>query len=316
MAGTHEKKFLENAVTVSNLLGEEDTGVGIKLLKVLAVITVVCLLVSALIMASFFSAGAKHTELMQAAEEIFVRSQSSSAKNLVAELQAAYPDTVGWLYVPNTSVSTPVLQTDNDSYYINHNVAGEKSRYGAVFLSSSDSLKKSANDKNLIIYGNNMTDGQMFGSLKKYRNVNFYKSNPGFYFYSENGRDAYAICAVMILDVADNNGYEVSKSHFTDSDEFTEWYKETSKRSLINTGITAYYGDSFITLITPAADFYGARLAIVAKRISEMDTGSINTSGAVANGNVIYPDEWYRERGIEKTRKNGKEEQNASEPQG
>lgn len=298
MAGTHERKFLENAITVSNLLGEEDTGLGIRLLKILVVVTVVCLLVSALIVASFFSAGAGNLEVMQAAEEIFTGNQTSSAKNLITELRAAYPDAVGWLYAPNTSVSTPVLQTDNDNYYINHNIEGEKSRYGAVFLSHSDSLKKAANDKNLMIYGNNMTDGQMFGSLKKYRNVNFYKRNPGFYFYSNEGRDAYAICAVMVLDSCDNNGYDVSKSHFTDNDEFNKWYEETQERSLINTGINAYLGDCFITLITPAPDFSGARLAVVAKRIPDMDTGSINTAGAVANGEVLYPDKWYKSRGI------------------
>ncbi len=316
MAGTHERKFFENAITVSNLLGEEDTGLGIRLLKATALITAICLLVSTLIVASFFSAGSENKELMQAARNIFTQNQDSSAKGLIKELKAVYPDSVGWLYVPNTEITTPVLQGDNDKYYINHNIAGEKSRYGAVFLSHSDSLDEADNDKNLLIYGNNMTDGQMFGTLKNYRNVNFYKANPGFYFYSPRGRDTYVVCAVMLLDVADNGGFDVSKSHFADSDEFNVWYREIHTRSIINTGQTAQYFDSFITLITPAPDFDGARLAVVAKRISNMDTGSINTSGAVANGKVKYPDKWYKSRGIEPQDKNRKEEQNASEPQG
>ena len=143
-----------------------------------------------------------------------------------------------------------------------------------------------------------MTDGQMFGSLKKYRNVNFYKSNPAFYFYSEHGRYVYAVCAVQLLDSVDNGGYDVSKSHFANNEEFTAWYTETKNRSIIDTGIDAYYGDRFITLITPAPDFEGARLAVVAKRMPHVDAGVINTFAAVANGDVKYPDKWYKSRGI------------------
>ena len=304
MAGTHERKFFEKSITVSGLLGEEDTGLGIRLLKVLSVVTVVCLLVSVLIVSSFFSAGADNRELMQTAEEVFIENKNSSPQDFIAELKVAYPDAVGWLYVPDTLISAPVLQYNNDSYYINHNIEGKKSRYGAVFLSHSDSIDETANDKNLLIYGNNMTDGQMFGSLKKYRNVNFYKSNPAFYFYSDRGRYVYAVCAVQLLDSADNGGYDVSKSHFANNEEFADWYTETKQRSIIDTGIEAYYGDNFITLITPAPDFEGARLAVIAKRMPHVDAGVINTAAAVANGKVKYPDKWYKSRGIELPQKN------------
>lgn len=316
MAGTHEKKFLEQSITVSSLLGEEDTGLGIRLLKALAAVTAACLLVSVLIVSSFFSAGADNREIMRAAEKVFIENKSSSPQIFIDELKAAYTDVVGWIYVPDTLISTPILQYDNDSYYINHNIEGKKSRYGAVFLSHSDNLDEAANDKNLLIYGNNMTDGQMFGNLKKYRNVNFYKSTPAFYFYSEQGRYVYAVCAVQLLDSADNGGYDVSKSHFANNEEFAAWYTETKQRSIIDTGIEAYYGDRFITLITPAPDFEGARLAVVAKRMPHVDAGVINTSAAVANGDVKYPDKWYKSRGIKLPQKNRKEEQNASKPEG
>lgn len=318
MSGTHERKFFDSAVTVSALVGDEDNGIAVRILKLVAVVTAVCLVLSAVLIGTFLSEGSKNAELLSSFTQIFERSSNGSTKDVVKELKAVNPDSVGWLYVPNSRINLPVLQGSDDRFYINHNYIGEKSRYGAVFLSSGDKLSPKDADKNLVIYGNNMSDGQMFGTLKKYRNVNYYKKNAGFYFYNEYARDTYAICAVMVLDSAGDKDFDVTKSHFADSVEFYDWYKGVQSRSLINTGMNAYYGDKFITLVSPTDDFEGARLAVLARCIPNMDTNSINTTDAVANGDVRYPEKWYKARGIEPTKKTDndrKEEQNASEPE-
>ena len=76
--------------------------------------------------------------------------------------------------------------------------------------------------------------------------------------------------------------------------------------------------DNGIAYYFSADDFEGARLAVLARCIPNMDTNSINTTDAVANGDVRYPEKWYKARGIEPTKKTDndrKEEQNASEPE-
>ncbi len=316
MSGIHERKFFDNAVTVSALVGDEDSGIIVRILKVVAVVTAVCLLLSVVLVGGFLTKGSKNEKLIASFEEIFENNSNGDTKKIVDELKTVNPDSVGWLYVPDSEINLPVLQGVDNKFYINHNYIGEKSRYGAVFLSSGDKLSSADADKNLVIYGNNMSDGQMFGTLRNYRNVNYYKRNAGFYFYNEYARDTYAICAVMLLDSESDGEFDATKSHFTDSTEFYDWYKQVKNYSIINTGITAYYGDKFITLVTPADDFEGARLAVLAKYIPNADIGSINTTEAIANGSVKYPEKWYKARGIDSkklTDKDRKEEQNASE---
>ena len=316
MSGIHERKFFDNAVTVSALVGDEDSGIIVRILKAVAIVTAVCLLLSTVLVVGFLTKGSKNEELTASFEEIFKSKANGDTKKIVAELKTVNPDSVGWIYMPDSKINLPVLQGVDNRFYINHNYIGEKSRYGAIFLSSGDKLSNADDDKNLVIYGNNMSDGQMFGTLRKYRNINYYKGNAGFYFYNEYSRDTYAICAIMVLDSASDEGFDVTKSHFTGSTEFNDWYKQVEKRSIISTGITADYGDKFITLVTPADDFEGARLVLLAKYIADMDTGSINTAEAIANGSVKYPEKWYKARGIDPkklTDKDRKEEQNASE---
>ncbi len=316
MAGTHERKFFDNAVTVSSLVGDEDSGIAVRILKIVAVLTAICLMLSSVLVVGFLTKGSKNTQLLESYREIFNKNSSGATKDIIDELKIINPDSVGWLYVPNSKINLPVLQGSDNKFYINHNYIGQKSRYGAVFLSREDKLAAAEDDKNLVIYGNNMSDGQMFGTLKNYRNVNYYKRNAGFYFYNDDSRDTYAVCAVMLLDSAGEKDFDATKSHFADSVQFYDWYKQVQSRSIINTGINANYGDKFITLVTPAPDFNGARLAVLAKYIPSMDTTSINTTDAIANGNVIYPEKWYKARGTNKdklTDNDRKEEQNASE---
>ena len=138
----------------------------------------------------------------------------------------------------------------------------------------------------------------MFGTLKKYRNVNYYKKNAGFYFYNEYARDTYAICAVMVLDSAGDKDFDVTKSHFADSVEFYDWYKGVQSRSLINTGMNAYYGDKFITLVSPADDFDGARLVVMARRLREGEQPT-KVYKYTVNQNPKFPKKWYSDRNID-----------------
>ena len=79
----------------------------------------------------------------------------------VAQLKAQYPDVVGYVNVPSLGISYPVVQSDNNDYYLDHMVTGEESSSGAIFLDyriNSDPLVT----KNTVLYGHNMNNGSMF----------------------------------------------------------------------------------------------------------------------------------------------------------
>ena len=84
-------------------------------------------------------------------------------------------DIVGYIEIPNTTISYPVLQTtDEPDFYLNHDINRNYSFYGTPYLSAYCNLEKS---DNLIIYGHNINGTKMFGELTKYREENFFKKH-------------------------------------------------------------------------------------------------------------------------------------------
>lgn len=298
MAGKHTKKFFEKRseiVIVSKEYGQKTISIPF---KIIISATALALVLSLVLVGAYFVPGKTQAKLLSRAEDIF--ENSASYDEGLARLAADNADIKGWLKIDGADINSVVCQSENDSYYINHNQNGKRSRYGALFLSSNDTFERNG-DKNIVIYGNNMKDGLMFGNLKKYRNLNFYKQNPYVSLYYEGNAENYIIFAVMLIGSFSDteNGYNLSKSYFVNEQEFDEWYSETASRSLINTTVDLEYGDEMLTLVTVADDFDGARLVVMAKKIKKWQNTKIDVSGATVNAKIKYPKMWYEKRGLE-----------------
>jgi len=76
-------------------------------------------------------------------------------------------DAKAWLEIPGTEVSYPVMQhADDAAYYLNHDALGKESVGGALYT---EAVYNAADfsDPVIVIYGNRMSDGTMFGSLQQ-----------------------------------------------------------------------------------------------------------------------------------------------------
>lgn len=303
MAGKHSKKlFGDDGISVLHL---SEKGVkmhsGLSLpFKIIIVAVVCCLILSAVFIGSYFMSGWSHGNLLQEAAEVFdnASDKTSAFKTLAKE----NPDIIGWLKIDGANINYAVCQGDDDIHYKSHNQLGEESRHGALFLSSQDSFERKDNDRNITIFGNNMKDGTMFGNLKKYRNLNFYKQNPTLDLYYQNNSQRYIVFAVMLTGSsfsAEGSDYNPFKSHFFDKTDFDEWYSETSQRSLLDTTVELDQNDNILTLVTTADDFENARLVVMAKEITEWDASHTDVSGATVNSKIKYPKIWYENKGLE-----------------
>lgn len=85
----------------------------------------------------------------------------------VTELKKQYPDVIGYVNIPNVGISYPVVQTDNNDYYLDHMIDGSESKSGSVFLDSRID-KDPAKVKNTVLYGHNMNDGSMFHKIENF----------------------------------------------------------------------------------------------------------------------------------------------------
>lgn len=82
-------------------------------------------------------------------------------------------DTVGWITVNNTKINYPIVQTNNNTYYLNHDFNKYKNSMGWIFM---DYRNDNTNlDRNTIIYGHNIKQGILFGTIKNMMNSNWYK---------------------------------------------------------------------------------------------------------------------------------------------
>ncbi len=90
------------------------------------------------------------------------------------KLQAVNPDIIAWVYLPGTTINYPVVQADDNEYYLTHNVDTSYSTSGAVFL---DEANKGLSDTQVLVYGHNMKDGSMFAALTNYKNQEFFDAH-------------------------------------------------------------------------------------------------------------------------------------------
>lgn len=82
-------------------------------------------------------------------------------------LQGANPDIYGWLYIPGTEISHPLLQREgDDEYYLSRNSDGQQDIDGAIF-SQATYNHKDLQDPVTVVYGHHMNSGAMFGTLQE-----------------------------------------------------------------------------------------------------------------------------------------------------
>ena len=79
-------------------------------------------------------------------------------------LKKENPDTVAWIKVNGTKIEYPVVKASDNEFYLNHNFQKKYNVGGWVFADYKN--KFDGSDKNIIVYGHNMKDGSMFGTLK------------------------------------------------------------------------------------------------------------------------------------------------------
>lgn len=126
-------------------------------------------------------------------------------------LKAENGDIYAWIYVPNTKINMPVLQhVDNDNFYLDHDQDGNPSVAGAIFTQSMNSTDFS--DPVTVVYGHNMKNEGMFGSLHRFEDPDFFNENSTFYIYTQDKILTYTIVSA----------YQYDNRHIMNSFDFSD----------------------------------------------------------------------------------------------
>ena len=103
-------------------------------------------------------------------------------------------DYLFWLYIPKTKIDYPVMMSRDNKDYLHSSFYKEKLYAGTLFIDALSSKRE--NQDNLIIYGHNMKDGSMFGTLKKWRDGKYFHEHKFIEIYTETEKRVYLIFAV------------------------------------------------------------------------------------------------------------------------
>ena len=175
---------------------------------------------------------------------------------------------IGWLKIADTNIDYPVMQTDNNEFYLDHDVNHEPDKNGTLFMDyQCDVLKPSSN---FIIYGHNMRSGNMFGNLDKYKSETYYKDHPVILFDTIFEKGTYQIMYVFNSHIYTED--EITFKYYQMIDIASEKEFESNMNSmkeiaLYDTGVEAVYGDQLLTLSTCDYSEDDGRFVVVAKRV-------------------------------------------------
>ena len=116
-------------------------------------------------------------------------------------------ETVGWLYIPGTSINTPIVQHKDNDFYLTKNFYGSYTRYGCVYADYQ--CKRNTLSKNTVIYGHDMSCGTAFYDLNRYDDIEWYKKNPVIHYCTLNGNYTFLIYTAFLttVDSKDDGGY-------------------------------------------------------------------------------------------------------------
>ncbi len=155
-------------------------------------------------------------------------------------------DTVGYLKVNNTRINNVVVQSNDNKYYLTHNFMKKGNSAGWLFADFHNKIDES--DKNLIIYGHNMKNGSMFGTLKNTMQSAWYKnpSNQTITFATLEGIFTYQVFSIYSIPVED---YYIT-TNFKNDDEFNIFINTLKGRSIYNFDVTLNKNDKILTLST------------------------------------------------------------------
>ena len=159
-------------------------------------------------------------------------------------LQSINPEVIAWIQIPALDISYPVAKGTDNAYYLHHMINGETNKSGSIFMDYHN--QEDFTDRNTIIYGHNMRDGSMFGTLEKYQDPGVYDVYPKFYVYVPGYVYEYHIFSCYAAPV-NNAAYTYS---FPDVKDYQDFLGVIQASSEYDTGISVSEKDRVITLST------------------------------------------------------------------
>ena len=179
----------------------------------------------------------------------------------VRQLSAEHSDSVAWLYIPDTSINYPIMQSEDNSYYLHRATDGSYLYAGSLFMDYRNS--SDFTDFNSVIYGHNMQNGTCFADIPNYENEEYFMNHS--YGWLTTEEDVRLIDFFAVARTTDTSGLYLADPNFE------EWDDQLRNCAGIYKEIETTENDHLITLSTCTSAEGNSRTILVGKIIEESD---------------------------------------------
>lgn len=178
-------------------------------------------------------------------------------RDAASVLTEAYPDAIGWLYLPDTNINYPLMQGEDNAFYLHHAYDGSQLSAGSVFLDCRCEPRL-LNPINMV-YAHNMKNGSMFAGLLKFGDPAYFDSHR--YGWLSTAGKVYRI-----------DFFSLSKANYHDpiydgSQPIHDWISQIQNLSVICKEMSYDESDRFISLSTCSSEFANARTILTGKLV-------------------------------------------------
>ena len=167
-------------------------------------------------------------------------------------------DIVAWIYSENTPINYPIVQSTDNSYYLYRMLDGSDNKAGSIFMDYRNS--SNVTDFNTIIYGHNMKNDTMFGTLLKYKNQEYFETHPVIYLITPMQTYEVEIIFGYVTDVS-SKIYDISQT----TEEKKTILEEITQKSNFAVKPLFQEDDRLLTLSTCSYETDTSRYVLVGK---------------------------------------------------
>ncbi|MDO4182916.1 MAG: class B sortase [Coriobacteriia bacterium] len=204
-----------------------------RIVTIVSAVVLVCALVALAVMGFSYLQGQHKYENVRDQAAVNTEDPSNLA-SMSADwdaLRAVNPDVVGWIYVPNSPIDYPIVQGEDNEYYLNH--AFDRSEnwlaaYGTIFMDYTNNPQFM--DSNTFLYGHHMADGSMFAFLDTLAHQENFDTNRDIYILTPQGNFWLRTFAMVLTDGSDF----LVQPNFGSAEEMDAYITDKLERSCVS----------------------------------------------------------------------------------
>ena len=174
-------------------------------------------------------------------------------------LKELNPDCIGWIRFENIDISYPIMQGEDNEYYLKHTFEGQAVTAASIFMDANNHADFS--DQNTFIYGHNMKNGSMFGKLKQMYESEKYKDSKYLWICTPNGKYRYEIFSMQYAKVG-SDVYTLFSAH---DEQFEAYVKKMAKQSKVDMKALGLGKDDYVVTLSTCTSDESVRFVVQAR---------------------------------------------------